>query len=102
MNKFYLTWSEEEPIHPKEVYKDSWDSGLSWYGQVNPPDKSLNEWRNEKVEKYERLLKEYQDNGRIRKLNQIYRPTKNDIISIEKDVNFIEWCSLINHNNKKV
>lgn len=94
MYKFYLTWSEEKPIHPKEVYEQSWNTGLSWYGQINPTDKSLNDWKNEQVEKYEGLLKEYQDSGKVRKLNQIYHPTENDIISIEKDVNFIEWlCS---------
>ena len=93
MDKFYLTWSEEEPIHPKEVYKQSWNTGLSWYGQINPPDKSLNDWKTEQIERYERLLKEYQDNGRIRKLNQIYHPTESDIKSIEKDSNFISLLS---------
>ena len=41
MNKFYLTWSEEEPIHPKEVYKQGWNTGILFHGQINPPDKSL-------------------------------------------------------------
>ena len=93
MNKYYLTWSKEEPIHPKEGYGINWETGLSWYGHMNPPDKSLNDWKNEQVEKYERLLKEYQDNGKTRKLNVIYHPTQNDISLIESDVNFIKWCS---------
>ncbi len=50
--KFYLTWSEEKPKHPKEVYKQSWNTGLSWYGQINPQDKSFNEWKNDQIEKY--------------------------------------------------
>ena len=53
--KFYLTWSEEKPKHPKEVYKQSWNTGLSWYGQINPQDKSFNEWKNDQIEKYKRL-----------------------------------------------
>ena len=92
MERFYLTWSDEKPSHPKKVYKESWNSGLSWYGQINPSEKSLNLWKKEQVEKYDKLLKEYQDNGRIRKLNQIFHPTENNINKIESDDNFIEWC----------
>lgn len=91
--KFYLTWSEEKPKHPKEVYKQSWNTGLSWYGQINPQDKSFNEWKNDQIEKYKTILKEYKDNGRVRKLNQIYYPTNNDMSLIESDTNFIQWCS---------
>jgi hypothetical protein len=93
MEKFYLTWSEVEPKHPKEVYGISWETGLSWYGTINPPDKSLNHWKQEQIERYENLMKEYQDNGKIRKLNQIFHPTEENKNRIESDVNFIEWCS---------
>ena len=94
MDKFYLTWSDVEPMHPKEVYGISWESGLDGYGQINPPDKSLNQWRQEHIEKYEHIIKEYQNNGKIRKLNQILHPTKSDKNRIESDVNFIEWCHI--------
>ena len=92
MERFYLVWSDEEPLHPKDIYKESWNTGITWYGQINPQDKSLNEWKNEQVEMYDFLLTEYQTNGRIRKLKNIYNPTPDNIETIEKDVNFIEWC----------
>lgn len=92
MNKFYLVWSEEEPKHPKEVYKESWDSGLSWYGQINRTNKSLDDWKKEQIDRYESLMKEYQLYGRIKALRLAYHPTPEEIISIEKDKNFIEWC----------
>ena len=90
--RFYLTWCDEKPRHPKEVYQQSWNTGLSWYGSINPQDKSFNEWKNEQIEKYKTLLKEYKDNGRVMKLNQIYHPTNNDITLIESESNFIQWC----------
>jgi hypothetical protein len=93
MEKFYLTWSEVEPKHPKEVYGVSWEIGLSWYGTINPTDKSLIQFKQEQIERYENLIKEYQDNGKVRKLNQIFHPTEVDKNRIESDVNFIEWCS---------
>jgi hypothetical protein len=92
MEKNYLTWSDIEPKHPKDVYGISWETGLSWYGTINPPDKSLNQWKKEQIERYENLMKEYHDNGKVRKLNQIFHPTENDIKKIEENDNFIEWC----------
>ena len=91
--KFYLTWSKEEPIHPKKVYKESWNSGMSWYGPINPSDKSLNQWKKEQVEKYNQLMKEHKDLGKVKKLNMLFLTTKDYINNIEKDVNFIKWCS---------
>jgi len=94
MEKFYLTWSNVEPKHPKDVYGMSWESGLSWYGQINPSDKSLHQWKQEQLERYENLMREYQDNGgKVRKLNIILHPTEDDKNKIERYVNFIEWCS---------
>ena len=90
--KFYLVWSEQEPKHPKEIYLQSWNSGLSWYGQINPPNQSLDDWKKEQLEKYDSLMKEYQFHGKIRALRIIYHPTIEDVASIEKDDNFIEWC----------
>ncbi len=93
MVKFYLTWSNLEPKHPKEVYGISWETGLMWYGQINSPDKSLNQWKQEQIERYENLMKEYRDNGKVRKLNQIFHPLESDKNRIESDINFIDWCS---------
>lgn len=93
MEKFYLTWSKEAPKNPKEVHKDSWDSGVHFHVQINPSNKSLDEWKKEQVDKFDSLSKEYQENGKIKKLNKIYHPTPSQIESIEKEVDFIEWCS---------
>jgi len=45
MGKFYLSWSDEKPTHPKDSYGVSWESGLCWYVQINPPSKSLDDWK---------------------------------------------------------
>jgi hypothetical protein len=93
MIKFYITWSNEEPSHPKDAYEESWNSGVYWNRQINPPDKSLNQRKQEEVNKYTILMKNYRDNGKIKKLNQIFNPTEKDIQNIETDINFIEWCN---------
>ena len=90
MNKFYLTWSNGAPLHPSEVYGLSFETGLSWHGQINPDDVTLNDWKNIQVEKYNRLNKELKDKGKIHKLNWIINPTDIEIKNIEKDLNFIK------------
>lgn len=92
MTKFYLTYTTEQPKHPKETYGVSWNSGLAWYGQIYPSDISLNDWRKEQIEIYERLMKEYQANGKVPKINCIIHPTKDMESTIEESVDFIKWC----------
>lgn len=89
---FYLVWSHEEPKHPQEIYLNSWNSGLSWYGQINPPNQSLDDWKKEQLEKHVSIMKEFLLHGKIRSMRWIRNPTHEEILSIEKDENFIEWC----------
>lgn len=91
MNKFYLTYSNEAPKHPSEVYDINFETGISWYGQINPSNISLDDWKNNQLEKHDRLVKELQDKGRIRKLNLLLHPTKESIKQIESRVDFIKW-----------
>lgn len=94
MNIFYLKWSFNPPKHPKEIYKNSWETGISYYGRICPKTESLVDWQKKIIDRYEKLLKEYQDNGRLAQLNSIINPSKEDRMLIEKDPNFIEWVDL--------
>lgn len=92
MNKFYLTWSNEAPLHPSEVYGLSFETGISWYGQINPENISLKKWRKKLIKQYDALSKQFQNNGKIRKLNWIINPNENIIKQIESRTDFIKWC----------
>lgn len=92
-NKYYLIWSYEKPMHPRCIYQESWYTGFSWYGTVNPTNKSLDQWRLEKVDYYKALREEYKRNGKIMKLSYILNPNDEDINSIETDADFIKWCN---------
>ena len=91
-SKFYIQWSTDVPSHPQEVYGEAWESGVYFSSQINPPNQSLNDWREEQINRYESFLVNLKKDGKIMKLCETHNPSEKEISEIEGDINFVKWC----------
>lgn len=92
MNKYYLEWSDKAPIHPKDIYGKSWENGIKDNQLIYPNDISLNEWKENEIDRYNRLCSEFEKNGKIQSLKYLDNTSKKD--EIEKGKGFIKWVTI--------
>ena len=95
--KYYLMWSYNEPIHPKEsMTKFTWDTGIEM--TINGPrlmfdeNTTLSQWKNSEINKWELLMGNFKKDKKIVSLGSKIKPTEVEIKELESDDNFIRWA----------